>query len=265
MKTIIIADNCQPTDVAAISNKNQIGMEIQSYYDPSYEKKNPDSYNFHKHILKDMSFKAMHGPFGDLCPGSFDEEVRNVTKMRFTSALSIAHQLEIKHLVLHHCCVPRTSSYQGWINRCKDFWNSILYTIPNDFSIYLENMLEWDGELIKAVIDNVGDNRLKFNLDIGHAHAYSKKTVLQWIELMAKKIGYVHLHNNFGENDEHNGLTKGTIPIEEVLYALEEKCPDAIWSLEPNLNEIQDSIEWLQMHSFWKDAREEKKGRENIA
>jgi len=60
----------------------------------------------------------------------------------------------------------------------------------------------------------------------------------------------VHLHQNHGSEDEHLGLRKGNMPMAAVLNALGEYAPDAVWALECNLDEMEESIEFLQENQW---------------
>ncbi len=89
-------------------------------------------------------------------------------------------------------------------------------------------------------------------LDIGHAHCNSKTSVLDWVKKLNKQIGFVHLHNNYGQQDEHLGFEKGTINFLEICNALEEYAPNSIWAIETNINDMEDSIIWLIENNFLK-------------
>ena len=118
----------------------------------------------------------------------------------------------------------------------------------------IENQCEEDSEVLKMEIDSVNDARLKVCLDIGHAHANSNMSVEDWITSLGERIGYLHLHNNYGKlkerpsymNDEHLGFANGTINIAKVLDLLEDNCPNAIWNIECKLDHICDSIQILK-------------------
>ncbi len=74
--------------------------------------------------------------------------------------------------------------------------------------------------------------------------------MLQWIKSLGNRIGYVHLHDNHGEHDEHLGLGEGNIPMQDVCQALEECSPDAIWAIEAEGDGILQSLEWLDKHEI---------------
>jgi len=60
----------------------------------------------------------------------------------------------------------------------------------------------------------------------------------------------VHLHDNRGEQDEHLGLGKGSIPVEIVCQALEEHAPHAVWAIEAEGDGVRQSLDWLVSHGF---------------
>lgn len=113
-------------------------------------------------------------------------------------------------------------------------------------------MLEHTPDLISEVVSIVKDSRLSICLYVGHAHCNSKTSVLDWIKKLNKKIGFVHLHNNFGQQDEHLGFEKGTIDFLEIWSALEEYAPNSIWGIETNMNDMESSIIWLIENNFLK-------------
>lgn len=248
MKKIIICDDSKPDEVIKICENNNFGLEIQSFHDPRINI--TDNIENHKKILKNISLISMHGMFGDLCPGSFDSLVADVAMTRFNQSYQIALQLKVSHLVFHHGYVPHTSSPNGWLNRCNEFWKKFLENKNNNIKIHIENMLDWDPNLLFDLIDKINKPFVDVNLDIGHAHCDSKISIIKWIEKLKNKIGYVHMHDNHGKDDEHLGLGNGTIPIEEVCNALNEYSLNSIWAIEAEGNGIIQSLEWLEKKGF---------------
>jgi len=74
--------------------------------------------------------------------------------------------------------------------------------------------------------------------------------VIDWIKTLKDRIGYVHIHDNNGENDEHLGIGKGNIPMFEVLTALNTYAPNAVWALECKIEDMDESIEQLKKNKF---------------
>jgi sugar phosphate isomerase/epimerase len=200
-------------------------------------------------ILGNLAPRALHGPFGDLCAGSYDPKIREVTRDRFELACQLGREVRSPDIILHHGYVPGTTPPKNWLSRCSAFWKDFLKG-KDLFRFHVENMLEWDGVLLGEVIDIIGDDRVDVCLDIGHAHCNSRETPIQWIERLRGRIGWVHLHDNHGEWDEHLALGRGTIPLQEACMALLEHAPQAVWSLEAQDEGLVESMEWLLVNGF---------------
>jgi len=250
MNQLLICDDGKVNDVAPLCRKLGVGIEIQAFYDPRVLEQNPASLDEHKQAIHDIAPVSVHGCFGDLCPGSFDALVRDIARQRFKQSYRVAATLGAQHLVLHHGYVPHTSPFPGWIRRSTEFWHEFLAGKDPNLRIHLENMLELDPELISDVVRSIDRPNLDINLDIGHAHCNSNTPVVKWIERLGTQIGYVHLHDNHGHEDEHLGLGQGTIPVKEVCLLLEEYAPDAFWAVEAEGEGIQQSLDWLGEHGF---------------
>ena len=93
------------------------------------------------------------------------------------------------------------------------------------------------------IVEALDDERIRLCFDIGHANAYSKTPVMQWLERFAPFISHFHIHNNGGEYDAHDHLTEGTIPMRELLERAEELCPQATYTLE--ITDSQNDVNWL--------------------
>ena len=228
---------------AALCRENGYGIEIQPFLEagmvPTIQR-----------VLGDLHPRSLHGPFGDLCAGSYDPLIREVTRDRFDLACRFARVLESPDIILHHGYVPGTSPPQNWLPRCVTFWHDFLADKEQSLRFHVENMLEWNAVLLADVIDEIDDPRVDVCLDIGHCHCNSRKTPVQWIEGLGTRIGWVHMHNNNGAADEHLALDQGTIPIEEVCHALVEHAPKAVWCLEAFDEGLAASIDFLKANEF---------------
>jgi sugar phosphate isomerase/epimerase len=245
MKSLLLCDNGELLSVLPLCQEYGLGIEMQAFYDPSRYEMDSSLVEMHLSHIGSVPLRAVHGCFGDLCPGSFDPLVRSTAKNRFELSYSAALQLGAEHLILHHGYVPHTSPPDGWLVRCSAFWKEFMLGKGDRVSIHIENLLEWEPTLICDVIDSIDNPLVDANLDIGHANCNSKVTAVQWIETLAERIGYVHLHDNNGKEDEHLTLGKGTVPLREVLSALDYYCPEAYWAIESHGTEIEQSIRWL--------------------
>ena len=78
-------------------------------------------------------------------------------------------------------------------------------------------------------------------------------------------MGYLHLHNNHGKqnipghnNDEHLGLSNGTIDIDKVFELAEIYCPNAILSVETKPEYLLESVKWLNERGYLNSTEEKK-------
>ena len=250
MRFLFLCDASQPQKVAPICRKTGLGVEVQSFSNPEYPVEHPDALETHETFYRSISPRSLHGPFGDLSPGSCDRLIQQVTKDRFEFAYEQAINLRAKHVVLHHGYIPNTNTYKGWLNRSVGFWEEFLENKDSSITFYLENLLEHDPKLLKEVLLTFDHPNLKACLDVGHAFCHSKHPVQYWVEELGELIGYVHLHDNLGDQDTHLSLGQGRIPLDQVCYLLERVAPDAIWALEVGPQNLEDSLFWLESHGY---------------
>ncbi|NLM39821.1 MAG: sugar phosphate isomerase/epimerase [Firmicutes bacterium] len=255
MECILLCDASQPESAADLCRRYGLGVELQAFANPDYEQSVPDAVLRHNEVYKDISPRALHGPFADLSMGSSDRLIRQVTYERFVYAHDRAVQVGAEHIVLHHGYVPGTNTPGGWLRRSVELWEQFFDEVEVQAQIYLENLLEDDPQLLLDVVSTVGRDSLGICLDIGHAHCHSRLPVLEWIMRAGDLIGYVHLHDNHGRNDDHLGLGSGSLPLDEVCSALEQYCPDAIWALEVGPDNAADSVFWLDNRGYLRAMR----------
>jgi len=250
MRLILLCDASQPEKAAPICRRTGLGVEIQSFSNPEYPQQNPDGPQLHQALYESVYPRALHGPFGDLSPGSCDALIRQVTRERFEFAYTWARTLGAEHVVFHHGYVPNTNTYQGWLRRSVQFWEEFLSSKGSEITFYVENLLETDSKLIGDVLRAVGHPNLKACLDVGHAFCHGKVQVSEWIEDLGDLIGYVHFHDNLGDRDAHLSLGEGRLPLDQICYSLEQRAPDAVWALEVGPENLEDSLFWLETHGY---------------
>lgn len=250
MRQIMLCDASRPHKTAPICRRTGFGVEIQSFSNPEYLSERRDGIELHQSLYESVFPRALHGPFGDLSPGSCDRLIRQVTKERFEFAYSRGQMLGVEHIVLHHGYIPNTNPYGGWLKRSVEFWHDFLWDKDSRVTFYLENLLEYDAQLLAEVLETVNNPNLKACLDIGHAFCNSKIGVEKWVEELGAKIGYVHFHDNLGDQDAHLSLGQGRLPLDQICQTLERLAPEAIWALEVGPDYLEDSLFWLETHGY---------------
>lgn len=167
---------------------------------------------------------TMHGPFMDMASGSPDQQINEVCKGRFRHAIRIAHDLGAKIVVLHANFIAsiHTEEYRsGWQRRNISFWEQIAdYAAQLDVIVAVENMWEFDPDIIGDVLKKIDHPNLRACLDIGHAHLYSQVPFSEWLTTMAPYLVHLHVNNNDGEMDVHGGLGVGVLDYQTLLAAV---------------------------------------------
>ena len=202
MKHFFICDDTNPKEVVELCRKSGFGIEIQGFYRPE-ALVDSDLIEKTVELTNEISPKCLHGPFGDLCPGSWDNEVMDLARKRFEQAWSVAKRFDATHIVFHHGYVPNTSFPSGWLKRWPKFWKAFLQDKDSSIRIHIENHLDTEPNLISDAVALVENDILDINLDIGHVNFTSNLPIVEWIEKLGCQIGYAHLHDNHGEKDEH--------------------------------------------------------------
>ena len=148
-----------------------------------------------------------HAPFSELCPAAIDPLVRSVTRKRYSQAAALAKGYGIRAMVIHSGFVPQVYFPEWFIPKSSAFWREFLTALPADMTVYLENVMETDPGLLRAIAEQVNDPRLRLCLDIGHAFNHTPGPPLaEWIDVFAPYLGHVHLHDNDGVTDLHRPL-----------------------------------------------------------
>ncbi|MBE5783606.1 MAG: sugar phosphate isomerase/epimerase [Clostridiales bacterium] len=250
MKSIVLCDNAEPEKVVPLCREYGLGIEIQGFYNPNTEDGAQDLTEKYQKMLDGIDERHLHAPFWDLCLASKTKMIRDVTRHYFDYGYQMAAALNCRSVTVHQGFVPGTSYVSGWVKRAIPFWEEFFNEHPGHIEMNMENLCEKNAETLIGTVDGLGVVRLGVNLDIGHAHCMSDLEVTDWIEQLGGRIHYAHLHQNDGTKDKHWGLAKGTIPLDEVLGALNQYAPNAVWALECAPDDMQESIEFLVAKGF---------------
>ncbi|MCA9903609.1 MAG: sugar phosphate isomerase/epimerase [Anaerolineae bacterium] len=167
---------------------------------------------------------TMHGPFFDMAPGSIDQRINQLTAERYQHALRIAETLSVPLVVFHANFLVsiRTDDYRrSWQERNIKFWGEMAdYAQRLGVVIAVENMWEFDPYIISDVLRRVDHPNLRACLDVGHAHLFSQVPFDEWLDVLSPHIVHLHINNNPGDNDFHQGLHEGVLDYRQLLPKL---------------------------------------------
>ncbi len=187
---------------------------------------------------------SAHAPFFDLIPATTDAELKALVMDKFKRVLEACGKLGIRNIVFHSGWLPKTYPEGEWVDNSLSFWTELLRSADSGTGIFIENVYEDTPTALLKLIQGIARDNFKICLDIGHVNANSSRALGEWIEELGPSIGHIHIHNNYGVQDDHNGLRGGTIPMDDALNLFKTHCPEATWNLEVR-TEIEESIDRL--------------------
>lgn len=185
-----------------------------------------DKYAFHDFIqVADRlhhhgSAITLHAPFWDLSPGSPDPAVRKLTKHRFEQTVQVVSIFKPKTVVCHtgYDWKRYGAMKDLWVENSVKIWAWLSEKITAEGGrLMLENVYEHYPDDISILLEQLGNNGIGFCLDVGHQAVFSRSPLKQWIDVLGNHLKQLHLHDNFGESDDHLALGKGNINFQEIL------------------------------------------------
>jgi sugar phosphate isomerase/epimerase len=201
----------------------------------------------YKQLLAPVSMVTMHGPFLDMAPGSPDQRVNELVASRYRHAIDIGEELGAKIIVFHANFIAAilTEDYRtGWHQRNLIFWEPIAeYAAAHNITVAVENMWEFDPDIITYLLKTLDHPNLRACLDVGHAHLFSRVPFEEWLATVEPWLVHTHLNNNDGKLDIHRALPDGVINYNLLLEDLRslpqppsmtlemDKVPDMLASL----------------------------------
>lgn len=238
-------------DAVAFAKSLGVNLEISRF--PGMSRINTDF----EAILSDMKSAvknfdgevSLHALFSDLNPASRDGAIREIAKMRFEQSLRAALEINARTIVFHsgNKATKHHGSRQNFIDGSIAFWANFVKQLEKyQITASIENVLEREPDTLVEIVKTVNSPYLKFTLDTGHANLCSLMQVSDWIMCYGQKLHHMHIHNNFKTNDDHAGLTNGSINFEFVIKTLldENLSPNIVFEIFDE-SELVDSLEYF--------------------
>lgn len=190
---------------------------------------------------------TMHGPFLDMAPGSPDSRINEICKLRYKHGIHIASQIGAKYIVFHANFIASIHNPEyryGWHQRNLTFWTEMAeYAQQKGVTIAIENMWEFDPDIIGDLLRELDHPNLRACIDIGHAHLFSIQqdedlTFEDWLLTLAPYLVHIHMNNNDGKLDVHRSLADGVLPYTEILERLRKLPHQPTMVLE--MDQVED-------------------------
>lgn len=226
------------------ANRLDYGIELQDFVEPNLtvdEKKRLIAV-YSRDLSKLNGAKAIHGPFLDLRPSSPDLLIREASRMRYSETLDIAAFLNVDYVIFHsqinpYLNLPRLRKLNA--KQAAEYWHEALRLTKYKGTILLENIFEETPEMLAELLEEISDETIRVNLDIGHLRL-GKSSLDEWISTLAEWISYIHVHGNDGKFDTHQAPTDED--IDELLGSLSRNGIKPVLALEYTVKDMESEI-----------------------
>jgi len=180
---------------------------------------------------KELTF---HAPFVDLAPGGFDPRVLEITRLRFSQVMELAHQVGPRQIVFHPGFDEFRFSFREelWLENSLLVWGELLEGANRvNTRVCLENVFDTRPDHLVKLREKLG-KELGFCLDIGHLLLFSKVTLGQWLDAFSDGLFEMHLHDNNGLRDLHQPVGEGSFDFISLYREIEARNLDPVAVLE---------------------------------
>jgi sugar phosphate isomerase/epimerase len=212
-------------------------------------------------FIKSFPVKGAHLPFISLNPIALNERVREDAMEQLRLAIEVAKKLKLGYGVIH---ASGNTSGMATDREPRRHYHALrrCATVCGDsgMSLSIENAAGFHD--IKTCTDSIRSLRdeglpVSMTFDTGHANLPSNGddvaylpygSVADAIEYCIDLIDNIHLHNNYGEKDQHLGLLDGSIDLKSCIERLHDFNYQGSISLEfgPQVEDIGAEIQTLK-------------------
>ena len=235
-------------DYGRIITEYKAGMEIDNFCQSVML----DDENELRRVREIMSFSdryILHGPFTELHPAAIDPRARQLASDRLNQAYDICRRLGINRMVVHSGYVPFVFFKEWHRDRSIEFWKEFMSDKADNFTIYIENVLEDEPYMMRELMEALADERIRICIDTGHANVAGNVNIKEWFQVLGEYTGHIHLHNNYGSADEHNPPDKGSMNMDKVLEYIDSCCgSDTTITIEAY--DLESSFKWLAERGY---------------
>lgn len=235
-------------DYEHIIEKYEAGMEIDSFCQ-SVMLDDKDEIKRAGEIMRLSERHILHGPFTELYPAAIDPRARRLASDRLNQAYDVCRWLGINRMVVHSGYVPFVYFKEWHREHSIEFWQEFMSDKAEDFTVYIENVLDDEPYMMRELIEGIADKRIRLCIDTGHANAAGNVDICEWLEVLGEYTGHIHLHNNYGSADEHNPPDKGSMDMGKVLEYIDSCCgSDTTITIEAY--DLESSFKWLAERGY---------------
>lgn len=256
-RVLLSASQRNILDCIRLAQERGLGIEVMAFAFPDLLDGDWKSQTTrYRGLLHDVpGMLSMHGPFMDMAPGSPDKRINQVCVDRYQHSIRIAFELGIELIVFHANFIAaiHTDEYRtNWHNRNTAFWAPMAeYARQYGVTIAVENMWEFDPDIIGDVVKEIDHPNLRLCLDVGHAHLFGEVPFEEWMTNLEPLLVHTHMNNNNGKIDVHMGFPEGVLDYHKILNRIRSfKNPPSMTLEMDHVHSMEISLPYLELDEY---------------
>ena len=107
-----------------------------------------------------------------------------------------------------------------WLDNSLDTWSKVMDSASKTgMRVAVENVFDEDPEALSMLIEKMNSPDFGLCFDTGHFNIFSTVPMEHWFESLGKRIVEVHLHDNWGERDDHGHVRFAEVDLARKVKA----------------------------------------------
>jgi sugar phosphate isomerase/epimerase len=225
VQTVFIAPKGIATPRAvALANQYQTGLELEVFIPPQALQVPAKTLASLQPQLAELNGQlSLHGPVIDMNPVSLVKQIQRVSDLHYRRSVEMAQTLKARYLVLHTQWTPIytvADCYEPWADALATYFQNLVETMGcanSGLTLVLENFMEPKPSLHLGLLERIDRPEVRACLDVGHTNLFSTLNPTIWFDTLRPYLATLHLHNNSGVLDQHNGLAQGSVAMDDFL------------------------------------------------
>lgn len=207
-------------------------------------------------ILKSISDShnikySVHAPFADINIASPSKQILKAMLKRLEKSIAFASELNAYIWVFHPGLKTGISMFypeMDWLQNLKTIRKLSKIAIDYGVEIAIENVPEPYPFLMKSVEHFTRfyrelDGEIGLVLDVGHANINGQ--IELFLDSFADKIVHIHAHDNDGKEDQHLGISHGSVNWKNFAEKLKKIVYDKTVIVE-SVEHVEESVQKLK-------------------
>jgi len=196
---------------------------------------------------------TLHAPFSGFNPGSSKKRLQRTAHSLVQQSLQLAEVIQARCIVFHPG-IPyqaKEKVQQSWLEHALAFWPAYIEQAREIGTIIaMENIYESTSAVYQQLFASLGSDTFGHCFDVGHWNIFCDEALEDWFDRLGRHVKHLHLHDNFGESDQHLPIGAGDIDFSALFSLLEKHGLTPTMTLEAHsLGDLERSLQQLTSYT----------------